>query len=74
MKKALREQCFFGAGGGTRTRDLLITNQLLYQLSHTSAKSVRKRTADIITQKFQKSKSFFEKIKNSFRDDIDAVE
>ena len=26
----------FGADGGTRTRDLLITNQLLYQLSHTS--------------------------------------
>ena len=27
---------FFGADGGTRTRDLLITNQLLYQLSHIS--------------------------------------
>ena len=27
---------FFGAGDGTRTRDLLITNQLLYQLSYTS--------------------------------------
>ena len=26
----------FGAGDGTRTRDLLITNQLLYQLSNTS--------------------------------------
>ena len=26
----------FGAGDGTRTRDLLITNQLLYQLSYTS--------------------------------------
>ena len=25
-----------GADGGTRTRDLLITNQLLYQLSHIS--------------------------------------
>ena len=25
-----------GANGGTRTRDLLITNQLLYQLSHIS--------------------------------------
>ena len=24
----------FGAGDGTRTRDLLITNQLLYQLSY----------------------------------------
>ena len=28
---------FFGAGGRTRTPDLLITNQLLYQLSYTSA-------------------------------------
>ena len=27
---------FIGAGGGIRTRDLLITNQLLYRLSHTS--------------------------------------
>ncbi len=27
---------YFGAGDGTRTRDLLITNQLLYQLSYTS--------------------------------------
>ena len=26
----------FGAGGVTRTHDLLITNQLLYQLSHNS--------------------------------------
>ena len=30
---------FFGADGGTRTRDLLITNQLLYQLSHISVAS-----------------------------------
>ena len=29
---------FFGADGGTRTRDLLITNQLLYQLSHISVR------------------------------------
>ena len=27
---------FSGAGGRTRTPDLLITNQLLYQLSYTS--------------------------------------
>ena len=27
-----------GAGDGTRTRDLLITNQLLYQLSYASDK------------------------------------
>ncbi len=31
-----RTYSFFGADGGTRTRDLLITNQLLYQLSHIS--------------------------------------
>ena len=29
-----------GATGRTRTADLLITNQLLYQLSHSSAKSI----------------------------------
>lgn len=29
----------FRAGDGTRTRNLLITNQLLYQLSYTSTKS-----------------------------------
>ena len=29
---------FCGADGGTRTRDLLITNQLLYQLSHISVR------------------------------------
>ncbi len=28
------DPCFFGAGGRTRTDDLLITNQLLYQLSY----------------------------------------
>ena len=27
---------FIGAGDGTRTRDLLITNQLLYRLSYAS--------------------------------------
>ncbi len=29
----------YGAGGRTRTPDLLITNQLLYQLSYTSKSS-----------------------------------
>ena len=33
-----------GAGDGTRTRDLLITNQLLYQLSYTSTFVVLSRT------------------------------
>ena len=31
---------FYGAGGRTRTPDLLITNQLLYQLSYTSKLSI----------------------------------
>ena len=34
----------FGAGGVTRTHDLLITNQLLYRLSHGS----NTRTKNII--------------------------
>ena len=35
-KKERSDLSFDGAGKGTRTPDLLITNQLLYQLSHTS--------------------------------------
>ncbi len=31
---------FSGAGDGTRTRNLLITNQLLCQLSYTSTKAI----------------------------------
>lgn len=31
---------FSGAGDGTRTRNLLITSQLLYQLSYASAKNL----------------------------------
>ena len=34
------------AGGGTRTRDLLITNQLLYQLSYTGKASGLPKTAE----------------------------
>ncbi len=43
---------FYGAGGRTRTPDLLITNQLLYQLSYTSLFAVFRRTLDynIITR------------------------
>jgi hypothetical protein len=36
--------CLTGAGDGTRTRDLLITNQLLYQLSYASKLPVFKDT------------------------------
>ena len=37
-----------GAGERTRTPDLLITNQLLYQLSYTSTLCVLPETSDII--------------------------
>ena len=36
MKMRLHKQALFSATGRTRTGDLLITNQLLYQLSHSS--------------------------------------
>ena len=35
-KDCQRQSFLFGAGNVTRTHDLLITNQLLYQLSYTS--------------------------------------
>jgi hypothetical protein len=31
---------YFGAGSRNRTRDLLITNQLLYQLSYAGAQAI----------------------------------
>jgi hypothetical protein len=42
-----------GAGDGTRTRDLLITNQLLYQLSYASANSFISKTQTAATCKFR---------------------
>ena len=36
LRTSSRRTRIFEAGGRTRTGDLLITNQLLYQLSHTS--------------------------------------
>ena len=36
IKKDSPQTVFFGAGNVTRTRDLLITNELLYQLSYSS--------------------------------------
>ena len=36
-----------GAGDGTRTRDLLITNQLLYQLSYTSIFNYEKNVVGV---------------------------
>ena len=43
IKKAPPSGCFFGACGRTRTGDLLITSELLYQLSHTSMGETTKR-------------------------------
>ena len=45
----------FGAGGRTRTPDLLITNQLLYQLSYTSeqpAKIILPDTSRFVNSNF----------------------
>ncbi len=55
-----------GAGGRTRTPDLLITNQLLYQLSYTSTicaaeRPVRPDDFIIIPQRERVVKSFFQK-------------
>ena len=51
-----------GAGGRTRTPDLLITNQLLYQLSYTSAFShAFFKRLNNITQQKANVKHFFEK-------------
>ena len=36
QNSAAQSELFFGAGGGTRTRDLLITNQMHYQLCYAS--------------------------------------
>ena len=44
----------FGAGGVTRTHDLLITNQLLYRLSYTSA-SIQMRVSQRIYSNASKS-------------------
>ncbi|AVV85859.1 hypothetical protein SPWS13_4181 [Shewanella putrefaciens] len=43
-KKPLSEwlHCLYGAGTKSRTRDLLITSQLLYQLSYAGVKHYKK--------------------------------
>ena len=50
-----------GAGGRTRTPDLLITNQLLYQLSYTSVS-----TLDYYTTKKRTRQPFFDKFLKFF--------
>ena len=52
----------FGAGGRIRTPDLLITNQLLYQLSYTSSSNSRiylTRWQGVCQQEFSAFPSFF---------------
>ena len=59
----------YGAGGRTRTPDLLITNQLLYQLSYTSGCIVRATcptTVIIIAQRNGFVKRFFKKISANY--------
>ena len=51
-----------GAGGRIRTPDLLITNQLLYQLSYTSTAASAFTTMVIITERGGIVNSFFKKI------------
>ena len=55
-----------GAGGRTRTPDLLITNQLLYQLSYTSILMCSVERLTTISQKNRFVKSFFEIFQNIF--------
>ena len=60
-RELLRMKLNDGAGGRTRTPDLLITNQLLYQLSYTSRRrQVLQPTQDNITQSKSKVNSLFE--------------
>jgi hypothetical protein len=46
-RSAISPRICFGAGDGTRTRDLLITNQLLYQLSYASVRQFFKDTISL---------------------------
>ncbi len=63
-REPLHIQLKSGAGDGTRTRNLLITNQLLCQLSYTSTglgkSSIINFTLTIITQEYQFVKHFFD--------------
>jgi hypothetical protein len=57
-----------GAGDGTRTRNLLITSQLLYQLSYASA--TRQLTLNrncLFKEKLRPSQVFFYRTKNKMR-------
>ena len=48
------KSCHFRAGGGTRTLDLLITNQLLYQLSYASIELKKNREKQRENQRFSR--------------------
>ncbi len=51
-----------GAGGRIRTPDLLITNQLLYQLSYTSTDGTRVHNDDYYNSRGEVCQLFFQKI------------
>ena len=55
-RKATRLGCFSGAGNQNRTDDLVITNDVLYRLSHTSISL----DYDIIPNKITFVKGYFE--------------
>ena len=50
----------FGAGNQNRTDDLVITNDVLYRLSHTSKYSLCLDDLSIISNKFRFVKPFFQ--------------
>ena len=61
-KRAIRSLCRRGAGGRIRTPDLLITNQLLYQLSYTSTDGTRVHNDDYYNSRGEVCQLFFQKI------------
>ena len=55
----IKKSEFNGAGGRTRTPDLLITNQLLYQLSYTSKPKCQNNIQQIATNVKRKIEFFY---------------
>ena len=56
----------FGAGNQNRTDDLVITNDVLYRLSHTSKYSLCLDDLSIISNKFRFVNPFFQNFFNYF--------
>ena len=59
-KKSIAIAMDFGAGNQNRTDDLVITNDVLYRLSHTSKYSLCLDDLSIISNKFRFVKPFFQ--------------